>query len=156
MVGHHDFDDVLRPALRHVAADATVTSFGSPGGEMLGFLRRMALFALGRMACDGFVPSPRLVRVVTRCTSHLGRLLKTDGLPETVRSPGDLEFVFPNAIRMVEVQDEISQRLGGPVRELAAVKTHHRIRKPPAGRFEVALHTDFELALRALPNRVED
>ena len=108
MVRHDGVDDIISPALRHVATNAVT-------GRKVG--RRVAI------AADAVViRSRRSMRIVARGASQLaGTLQKALRLAHPVRRVRDLESVTL-AARAIERQAEARHRLSRYVRERAAIQ----------------------------------
>src|SRR5580692_8330943 len=106
----------------------------------------MALQTNAGIMPDRILAARDPMRIVTRSAFHFSAALqKAPRLPQPVNRAYRLEFTFvPSAGRVLEINCEIRQRLSGNIRERAAVESLEYGRKPPARRFEVALHTHFQ------------
>src|SRR3954465_15908651 len=83
-----------------------------------------------------------VVRVVATLTGQLsaGRQIAAR-LAQTVHRVHNLEFAFSSrAWRIVEVEDEIAERLTGPVGVRTALEPSDHVGQPAAGCLQVALH----------------
>ena len=122
VVGHDRLDDVLGPALGHVAAGAV--SLGVAGVLGAGERRGVAGAADGVVGLLGVGAAPRLVRIVTARAAQAVAPAKALRLQKAIAVAGDLELVLTDAVGVVEVQHEVRQRLTGLVGESAALEAH--------------------------------
>src|SRR4051812_8867924 len=140
-------DHVFGAALRHVAIDAS-------GVYSRVLTLRVALTA---RSCIVLLRGWD-VRIVARGAAEFAiTLQETLRAPEAVGRTDDLELVLPaSSRRVVEVEDEITERLTGLIGKRGSFEALNRIGQRKARRFQMADHATFQLALRAEPCRIHD
>src|SRR4051794_1062813 len=104
----------------------------------------------GAAHCDvmhlGRFAAWNVVRIVAGQAGHLG-LTKAGRLAKAISCSGDFESIDTRAGLLVEMQRVISERFARPIRKYTATVATNRVGKGTAGRLEMALHTDFHLAI---------
>src|SRR5262245_30979868 len=118
----------------------------------------MTLAACRRVMLGRSFSAHDIVRIVAGDASQSAAAsLKTLRPAQTISRSNDLEFIVGAGIRrVVKVKHVVGQRLAGLVGERSAIESHDGIRQAGTRRFEMALHADFDLSLRAESRRIDD
>src|SRR5262245_1534903 len=99
-----------------------------------------------------------IMRIVASCARQsAGRFLKAGRFAQAITLLSYFELVVISGSRlMVEMQDVTGQWLTRTVREDSTVVSRDGIRKAEAGRFEMALQTNFQSSFGVQARRVHD